>query len=400
VSGSPGSDRRRRWRDPRGFALRFYTTECNYDLVGNNTPAFFIRDPMRFGHFIRSQKRRPDNGLRDNDIQWDFWSLSPESAHQVTWLMGDRGVPKTLRQTNGYGSHTFLWINGEAEADHLAGADGDYHRRDLYQAIKRGDHPSWTLKVQVMPFDHAPDYRFNPFDLTKVWPHGDYPLFQVGRLTLDRNPENFFAEIEQSAFEPSNLVPGIGPSPDKRLTRPVRRQRLRSRRRRCQRAGAAACLRALAQRRRRDRQTDRGSGSRGGVIRDRCRRRPSRWASDDKRRGSRALTSLPAREGRSRHDVGMSTAASVVGLSSSITIRVALPARSTAVSRIRVDVTCATRGGDHVDQVSSTISTPMLLAASRAAAVERAARVEGVDGHVPRRWHDGEADRVAGRDHA
>jgi catalase len=193
---------------------------------------------MKFGHFIRSQKRRPDNGLRDNDMQWDFWTLSPESAHQVTWLMGDRGIPRSLRHMNGYGSHTFAWTNAggeqfwikyhfkteqgsefipQAEADALAGSDADYHRRDLWQAIERGDHPRWTLKVQVMPFDDAPDYRFNPFDLTKVWPHTDYPLIEVGTLTLDRNPANFFAEIEQSAFEPSNFVPGIGPSPDRML---------------------------------------------------------------------------------------------------------------------------------------------------------------------------------------
>lgn len=231
--GSPDS-----WRDPRGFAVKFYTAEGNYDLVGNNTPVFFIRDPMKFGHFIRSQKRRPDTGLRDNDMQWDFWTLSPESAHQVTWLMGDRGIPRTYRHLNGYGSHTFLWVNAggqrvwvkyhfktdqgiefltQPEADVLAGVDADAHRRDLHQSIARGDHPSWTLHVQVMPFDDAPDYRFNPFDLTKVWPHGDYPLIEVGRLTLDRNPENFFAEIEQAAFEPSNLIPGVGPSPDKML---------------------------------------------------------------------------------------------------------------------------------------------------------------------------------------
>ena len=236
VAGELGSPDT--WRDPRGFAVKFYTTEGNYDLVGNNTPVFFIRDPMKFGHFIRSQKRRPDNGLRDADMQWDFWTLSPESAHQVTWLMGDRGIPRTLRHMNGYGSHTFLWLNAagekfwvkyhfttdqgnqvltQAEADALAGTDADAHRRDLWEAIHRGDHPSWTLRVQIMPFDHAPTYRFNPFDLTKVWPHQDYPLVELGRMTLDRNPANFCAEIEQAAFEPSNLVPGIGPSPDKML---------------------------------------------------------------------------------------------------------------------------------------------------------------------------------------
>jgi catalase len=231
--GTPDS-----WRDPRGFAVKFYTEQGNYDLVGNNTPVFFVRDPSKFQDFIRSQKRRADNHLRDNDMQWDFWTLSPESAHMVTWLMGDRGIPKTWRNMNGYGSHTFLWSNAggekfwvkyhftteqgidfltQADADQLAGDDPDAHLRDLYDSIKRSDHPSWTLKVQVMPFDEAWDYRFNPFDLTKVWPHGDYPLIEVGRMTLNRNPENYHIHIEQAAFEPSNLVPGIGVSPDKML---------------------------------------------------------------------------------------------------------------------------------------------------------------------------------------
>ncbi|MGK5629012.1 catalase [Streptomyces sp. URMC 123] len=236
VAGEQGSPDT--WRDPRGFALKFYTEEGNYDLVGNNTPIFFVRDPMKFQDFIRSQKRRPDSGVRDHDMQWDFWTLSPESAHMVTWLMGDRGIPRTYRHMNGYGSHTFLWVNGggerfwvkyhfktdqgiefltQAEADALAGEDGDAHRRDLWRAIASGDAPSWTLHVQVMPFEDAADYRFNPFDLTKVWPHGDYPLIEVGRLTLHTNPEDFFVHVEQAAFEPSNMVPGIGPSPDKML---------------------------------------------------------------------------------------------------------------------------------------------------------------------------------------
>jgi len=236
VAGERGSPDT--WRDPRGFALKFYTSEGNYDMVGNNTPVFFLRDPMKFQHFIRSQKRRADNGLRDHDMQWDFWTLSPESAHQVAWLMGDRGIPKNWRQMNGYSSHTYMWVNAagerfwvkyhfktdqgvdfltQQEADRLAGTDGDYHRRDLFDAIKRGDHPSWTLKMQIMPFEEAKTYRFNPFDLTKVWPHGDYPLQEVGRLTLDRNPTDFHTEIEQAAFEPNNLVPGIGISPDKML---------------------------------------------------------------------------------------------------------------------------------------------------------------------------------------
>ncbi|QIQ02901.1 catalase [Streptomyces liangshanensis] len=236
VAGELGSPDT--WRDPRGFALKFYTEHGNYDMVGNNTPVFFVRDPIKFQDFIHSQKRHPATGLRNNDMQWDFWTLSPETAHQVTWLMGDRGIPKSFRHMNGYSSHTYMWINGagerfwvkyhfktdqgidylsQADADRMAGSDADHHRRDLYEAIASGDAPTWTLKVQVMPFDDAADYRFNPFDLTKVWPHADYPLIDVGRMTLDRNPDNFFVHIEQAAFEPSNLVPGIGPSPDKML---------------------------------------------------------------------------------------------------------------------------------------------------------------------------------------
>jgi catalase len=236
VAGEQGSPDT--WRDPRGFALKFYTTQGNYDLVGNNTPVFFIRDTMKFPHFIRSQKRRGGSGLRDNDMQWDFWTLNPESAHQVTWLMGDRGIPVTLRHMNGYGSHTYMWINGAGQkfwikyhfkteqgvrcltqeaANRLAGEDADFHRRDLHEAIARGEHPAWTLYVQVMPYEEAKTYRLNPFDLTKVWPHGDYPLIRVGTMTLNQNPANFFAEIEQAAFEPSAIVPGIGFSPDKML---------------------------------------------------------------------------------------------------------------------------------------------------------------------------------------
>ncbi len=225
-------------RDPRGFALKFYTEQGNYDLVGNNTPVFFVKDPMKFQDFIRSQKRLPDSGLRSNDMQWDFWTLSPESAHPVTWLMGDRGLPKSWRHMNGYGSHTFQWINAagekcwvkytfetdqgnehltQAEGDVLGGTSPDHHRQDLFGSIADGDFPSWTLSVQVMPPAEAEGYRFNPFDLTKVWPHADYPLIKVGTLTLNRNPENFFAQIEQSSFEPSNFVPGIAASPDKML---------------------------------------------------------------------------------------------------------------------------------------------------------------------------------------
>jgi catalase len=236
VAGEQGSPDT--WRDPRGFAVKFYTTEGNYDLVGNNTPVFFIKDPIKFPDFIRSQKRMPDSGLRDHNMQWDFWTLRPESAHQVTWLMGDRGIPKTWRQMNGYGSHTYQWINAagerfwvkyhfktnqgidfltQAEADEVAGATPDAHRKDLFEAIAAGDFPSWSLKVQIMPVADAETYRFNPFDLTKIWSHQDYPLIEVGQYTLNRNPENFFAQIEQATFEPSNTVPGIGFSPDKML---------------------------------------------------------------------------------------------------------------------------------------------------------------------------------------
>ncbi|MDX3908058.1 MAG: catalase [Pigmentiphaga sp.] len=236
VAGEAGSPDT--WRDVRGFSLKFYTTEGNYDLVGNNTPVFFVRDPMKFPHFIRSQKRLPDSGLRDAHMQWDFWTLNPETAHQVTYLMGDRGLPETYRHMNGFGSHTYMWVNAAGEkfwvkyhfhsqqgvknlsnedAARIAGMDADYHRRDLFDAIARGDHPKWVLSVQVMPYADAKTYRFNPFDLTKVWPHKDYPLIKVGVMTLNRNPSNFFAEIEQAAFSPGNTVPGIGLSPDKML---------------------------------------------------------------------------------------------------------------------------------------------------------------------------------------
>lgn len=221
VAGERGSPDT--WRDPRGFALRFYTSAGNLDIVGNNTPVFFIRDGLKFQHFIRSQKRRADTGLRDHDMQWDFFTLTPESAHQVAWLFGDRGIPRTWRHMNGYGSHTYSWINAEGEihwvkyhfisdqgvenltqdeADRLAGVDADFHQRDLHQAIARGEYPSWTLAVQIMPFDDAKTYRINPFDLTKVWPHADYPLVTVGRLVLDRNFTDHHTEIEQAAFAP------------------------------------------------------------------------------------------------------------------------------------------------------------------------------------------------------
>ena len=236
VAGEQGSPDT--WRDVRGFSVKFYTTEGNYDIVGNNTPVFFIRDAIKFPDFIHSQKRLPGSGLRNPDMQWDFWTLSPESAHQVTYLMGGRGLPKSWREMHGFGSHTYQWINAEgerfwvkyhfrsnqgdlyldpADAEVIAGADADYYRRDLYEAIEAGNFPSWDLHVQVMPYEDAKTYRFNPFDLTKVWPHSDYPLIKVGTYTLNRNPENFFAEIEQAAFSPANTVPGIGISPDKML---------------------------------------------------------------------------------------------------------------------------------------------------------------------------------------
>jgi catalase len=236
VVGEPGSPDTA--RDPRGFAIKFYTEEGIYDLVGNNTPVFFIRDASKFSDFIHSQKRQPDTGMRSNDMQWDFWTLSPESAHQVAILMSERGTPRTLRHMNGYGSHTFSWVSGggerfwvkyhfktvqgvesytEAEAVRMAAEDPDAHRRDLRKTIDDGDAPEWRLEMQIMPFEDAAGYRFNPFDLTKVWPHADYPPIEVGRLVLDRNPEHFFAEVEQSGFSPANLVPGIGLSPDKML---------------------------------------------------------------------------------------------------------------------------------------------------------------------------------------
>ncbi|BDZ48108.1 catalase [Frondihabitans sucicola] len=236
VAGEQGSPDT--WRDPRGFALKFYTSEGNYDLVGNNTPVFFIRDGIKFPDFIHSQKRLPGSHLRDHDMQWDFWTLSPESAHQVTWLMGDRGLPASWRMMDGFGSHTYQWINAQgekfwvkyhfkteqgneilsqADADRIAGEDADFHIRDLAEAIDRNDFPTWKLSVQIMPYADAATYRFNPFDLTKVWPHSDYPLHEVGTMELNRNPENYFAQIEQATFAPSNFVPGIAASPDKML---------------------------------------------------------------------------------------------------------------------------------------------------------------------------------------
>jgi catalase len=225
-------------RDVRGFAMKFYTEEGNWDLVGNNTPVFFVRDPYKFPDFIRTQKRDPKTNLRSKTAMWDFWSLSPESLHQVTILFSDRGLPKTLRHMNGYGSHTYSFINAknerfwvkfhfktmqgiacmtDEESTKLIGEDRESHQRDLFGAIQKGDLPKWRLMVQVMPEADAGKTKYNPFDLTKVWPHADYPLIEVGVMELNRNPENYFAEVEQSAFSPANMVPGVGHSPDKML---------------------------------------------------------------------------------------------------------------------------------------------------------------------------------------
>ena len=225
-------------RDPRGFAVKFYTEDGNYDMVGNNTPVFFIRDPLKFPDFIHTQKRHPATNCPDPDMFWDFLSLTPESIHQVTILFSDRGIPATYRHMNGYSSHTFKWYNENGKyfwvqyhfktdqgiknltrekAARLSGNDSDHATRDLYNAIERGENPSWTLKVQIMTPEQAKDYRFDIFDITKVWPHNDFPLIEVGRMVLDRNPNNYFSEVEQAAFCPGNLVPGIAASPDKML---------------------------------------------------------------------------------------------------------------------------------------------------------------------------------------
>ncbi|MBS7540932.1 catalase [Ancylobacter lacus] len=225
-------------RDVRGFAVKFYTEEGNWDLVGNNTPVFFVRDPLKFPDFIHTQKRHPKSNLRSPTAMWDFWSLSPESLHQVTILFSDRGLPTDVRHINGYGSHTFSFINAanerfwvkfhfktqqghrhwtNAEAAEVIGRTRESTQEDLFSAIENGEFPKWTLHVQVMPEADAEKTPYNPFDLTKVWPHGDYPLIEVGVMELNRNAENYFAEIEQVAMSPSNIVPGIGFSPDKML---------------------------------------------------------------------------------------------------------------------------------------------------------------------------------------
>ena len=225
-------------RDPRGFAVKLYTDEGNYDIVGNNTPIFFIRDAIKFPDFIHTQKRDPQTHLKNHNAIWDFWSLSPESLHQVTILMSDRGIPATFRHMHGFGSHTFKWTNAAGEsvwvkyhfkteqgiknltaevAEELAGSNPDYHTEDLFNAIENGDAPAWKLCVQIMPLADADHYRFNPFDVTKVWSQKDYPLIEVGRMVLDRNTDNYFAEVEQVTFTPGNIVPGVDFSPDKLL---------------------------------------------------------------------------------------------------------------------------------------------------------------------------------------
>lgn len=225
-------------RDPRGFALKFYTEEGNWDLVGNNTPIFFIRDPIHFPSFIHTQKRNPSTHLKDPDMFWDFISLRPETTHQVSFLFSDRGIPDGFRYMNGYGSHTFKLVNSNGEAhyckfhlktdqgiknlpvenaNHLAGANPDYSIQDLYNAIAEGNFPSWTMYLQVMTYEQAEQFKYNPFDLTKVWSQKDYPLTPVGKMILNRNPKDYFAEVEQIAFSPAHLIPGIEPSPDKML---------------------------------------------------------------------------------------------------------------------------------------------------------------------------------------
>lgn len=225
-------------RDVRGFALKFYTKEGNWDLVGNNTPVFFVRDAYKFPDFIHTQKRDPQTNLRSNTAMWDFWSLSPESLHQVTILMSDRGLPKSYRNVNGYGSHTYSLINSKnerfwvkfhfktlqgietltnKEAEAIVGKDRESNQRDLFENIEKGNFPKWSFEIQIMSEEEAKKCSFNPFDLTKVWPHGDYPMIKVGTMTLNENPKNYFQQVEQASFSPSNIVPGISYSPDKML---------------------------------------------------------------------------------------------------------------------------------------------------------------------------------------
>jgi catalase len=225
-------------RDPRGFAVKFYTEDGNWDLVGNNTPVFFIKDPKKFSDFIHTQKREPRTNCKSPTMMWDYWSLNPESLHQVMILMSDRGTPYGYRHMNGYGSHTFSMINSEndrvwvkfhfktlqgiknftdGDAGDMKGKDPDFAQRDLVEAIDNKDFPRWALKIQVMTAEQAANFAWNPFDLTKVWPHADFPLIDVGVLELNQIPKNYFADVEQSAFAPTHVVDGIGYSPDKML---------------------------------------------------------------------------------------------------------------------------------------------------------------------------------------
>ena len=225
-------------RDIRGVAMKFYTEEGNWDLVGNNTPVFFLKDPLKFPDLNHAVKRDPKTNMRSARNNWDFWTSLPESLHQVTITMSERGIPYSYRHMNAYGSHTYSLINTkneriwvkfhfktqqgiknltDEEAGAIVGKDRESHQRDLFETIENGDFPKWNMKIQVMPEKEAAKCPFNPFDLTKVWPHGDYPLMDVGVLELNKNPENYFAEVEQSAFNPANIVPGIGFSPDKML---------------------------------------------------------------------------------------------------------------------------------------------------------------------------------------
>lgn len=225
-------------RDIRGFAIKFYTEEGNWDLVGNNTPVFFLRDPLKFPDLNHAIKRDPRTNMRSARNNWDFWTSLPEAFHQVTVVMSDRGIPSSYRHMHGFGSHAFSMLNADnervwvkfhlktqqgiknltdAEAEAIIAKDRESHQRDLYESIERKDFPRWTMYIQVMTQEQAKACPFNPFDLTKVWPHGDYPLMEVGVLELNRNPDNYFAQIEQAAFNPANVVPGIGFSPDKML---------------------------------------------------------------------------------------------------------------------------------------------------------------------------------------
>ncbi|HYS11297.1 MAG TPA: catalase [Myxococcales bacterium] len=225
-------------REARGFAVKFYTEDGNWDLVGSNSPIFSLRDGIKFPDFVHSQKPDPFTNRQEPDNIWDFFSRAPEATHQFTWLFGDRGIPASFRYMDGFGSHAYQWTNAAGErfwvkfhlktaqgirfltseeAASIAGRNPVHHQKDLYDAIEGGDFPSWTLKVQVMPENEAATYPFNPFDVTKVWPYRDYPLVPVGALVLDWAPDNFFAEVEQAAFDPANFVPGIGPSPDRVL---------------------------------------------------------------------------------------------------------------------------------------------------------------------------------------